>query len=73
MTYMIVSVNGTWLAQSAVPNNLSLQPWTLVRAMTAMGLLNEEVKKKYDSTNLQPKMRSQREMDAMRGPRPSTG
>ena len=46
MTYMIVSVKGTWLVQSELPKNLSLQPCTFVRAMTAIGLLNDEVKKK---------------------------
>jgi hypothetical protein len=73
MTYMIVRVKGTWLVQSVLPKNLSLHPCTLVRAMTAIGLLNDEVKKKYDSANLQPKTRPQSMMDAVRGPRARGG
>jgi hypothetical protein len=41
--------------------------------MTAIGLLNEEVKKKYDSTNLHPKMRTQRKMEALRALRVKAG
>jgi len=33
-----------------------------------MGSLNESVRKKYDSTNLHPKMRHQRRIEAARGP-----
>ena len=73
MIYMIVSANGTWLLQSAVPKNLSLHPWTFVRAMTAMGLLKDEVRKKYDSVSLHPKISAQRRMEAARADRVSEG
>ena len=73
MTYMIARANGTWLLHSAVPKYLSLQPWTFVRAMTAMGLEKDEVRKKNDSVNLHPKMRSQIEIEAMRAERVSAG
>ena len=65
MTYMIVSVNGTWLEHNALPKMRSEQPCTLVRAITAIGLLNDEVRKKYDSANLQPKTRIQSMIDAI--------
>jgi hypothetical protein len=73
MTYMIASVNGTWFVHNTLPNSLSLHPCTLVRAITAMGLLNEDVKKKYDSVNLQPKISSHKHMEAVRAERVSTG
>src|SRR5882762_6273902 len=73
MTYMIVSVNGTWFVQRELPKNLSLHPCTFVRAITAMGPLNDEVKKKYDSANLQPKISPQSIMEAIRGLRASPG
>ena len=46
MTYMMASVKGTWFVQRALPKSLSLHPWTLVLAITAIGLLKEDVKKK---------------------------
>jgi len=70
---MIVSVKGTWLVHSTFPKYLSLHPWTFVRAMTAIGLLNDDVRKKYDSENLHPNMRSQSKMDALRAPRDNVG
>lgn len=73
MTYMMTSVIVTWLVQRALPKILSLHPWTLVRAMTAMGLLNDAVKKKKDSANLQLKIRSQRNIDAVRALRGRSG
>ncbi len=63
---MIARVKGTWFVHSALPKNRSLQPCTFVRAMTAIGLEKDDVKKKYDSMNLQPKMSSQSPIDAMR-------
>ena len=59
MTYMMASANGTWLLHRAEPKYLSLQFKTFVRAMTATVLPNDDVRKKYDSANLQPKMTSQ--------------
>ena len=41
--------------------------------MTAIGLLNDSVRKKYDSVSLQPKMSSHMERDAMRAVRVSVG
>lgn len=73
ITYMMASVIGTWFVQSAVPKNRSLQPWTFVRTMTAIGLPKEVVRKKYDSANLQPKMRSHKQTDAMRAWRLRSG
>ncbi len=73
MTYMIASANGTWLLHRAAPKYLSLQFKTFVRAMTATGLLKFDVKKKYDSVNLQPKISSQSESDAMRALRVRSG
>ena len=66
MMYMIVSVNAAWFRQRAFPKYLSLQFLTCIPTMTRMGFLNESVKKKYDSVNLQPKTRNQRISDAVR-------
>lgn len=41
--------------------------------MTAMGLEKDDVKKKYDSTSLQPKINSHREIDATRAVLPRLG
>ena len=46
ITYMIANAKGTWFEQSALPKKRSLQFWTLVRAMTAMGELKDDVRKK---------------------------
>ena len=73
MIYMIVSANGTWFWHRALPKNLSLHPWTFVLAMTAMGLLKDDVKKKYDSTNLHPKTRAQSRMEPARALRVRVG
>lgn len=73
MTYIIVSVNGTWLEHKEVPKIRSEQPCTLVRAITAIGLLKDEVKKKYDSVNLQPKTKTQSMTDAVRALRGKAG
>jgi hypothetical protein len=73
ITYMIASVNSTWREQSTVPKNGSWQLTTRFRAMTATGLLNEEVRKKYDSTNLQPKTSVQSPIDATRALRVNSG
>ena len=43
------------------------------RAITATRLLNDDVWKKYDWANVQPKMSSQSEIDAMRALRVSYG
>ena len=73
MTYMMTSVIVTWLVQRTFPKILSLHPWTFVRAMTAIGLLNDAVKKKKDSANLQLKIRIQRSIDAVRALRGRSG
>jgi len=73
MTYIIVSVNGTWLEHNELPKIRSEQPCTLVRAITAIGLLKDEVKKKYDSVNLQPKTKTQSMIDAVRALRGKAG
>jgi hypothetical protein len=46
MTYIIARVKATWFEQRLLPNNRSLQPWTVMRAITAIGLLKEDVRKK---------------------------
>ena len=64
MTYMIASANRTWLLHRAELKYLLLQFKTSVRAMTAIRLLNNDIRKQYDSANLQPKMSSQSEIVA---------
>lgn len=66
MIYMIVSAKGMWFRHRAFPKILSLQFSMFVRAMTETGLLKEDVKKKYDSAYLHPKINSHRQMDAAR-------
>src|SRR6267154_4127451 len=73
MIYMMVNVKGTWFEQRILPNNLSLHPCTVVRAMTAIGELKELVRKKYDSANLHPNTRSQSMLLAVRAERVSSG
>lgn len=41
--------------------------------MTAIGLLNDEVRKKYDSTSLHPKINNHKEIDAIRAVLPRLG
>jgi len=73
MTYITVSVKGTWLEHKWLPNMRSEHPCTLVLAITAIGLLKDVVKKKYDSVNLQLKTRTQSIIDATRALRGREG
>lgn len=66
MQNMIASVNAGWYWQSVLPKTESRQFWTRMPTMTRTGFSNESVRKKYDSVSLQPKMRTQRPIDAMR-------
>ena len=66
MIYMIARENGMWFLQRASPKILSLQRSIFVWAITETGALKDDDKKKYDSTYLQPKTKTQRVMDARR-------
>ena len=66
MMYMIASVNAAWFLQRALPKYLSLQPLIFIPTITWIGFLNDSVRKKYDSVNLQPKTRNQSRSDAAR-------
>jgi hypothetical protein len=71
MMYMIPSVNWIWYLQTTFPNIGSEQLSTCARAMTATVEENEDVRKKYDSANLKPKMSVQSATLAVRAARVS--
>ena len=63
---MIVSVNAAWFLQRTFPKYLSLQFWIFIPTVTWIVVLNESVRKKYDSVYLRPKMSTQTRIDVSR-------
>ena len=69
---MIVNMNAGWFEHNTFPKNRSSHPWTFVPTITRTDSWNDNVRKKYDSTNLQLKINTQRNTNAIRALRSSS-
>ena len=62
---IIVNVNVGWFKHNVSPNNQSSQFKTLVPTIMHIGSQNDNIRKKYNSTNLQLNTSTQSKIEAM--------